>query len=128
MLPLGINRLEHEQCPPKVPSAFLCYSLIEIVCLGPTFLLARESENRAYLFFRRRSYPDQQSPGTDGSNDIRGTIGQEDQPHVRTVLLHCPSQSRLSITSQMIRLIDHNNLEPLLCRKINLLRLRNLLQ
>ena len=128
IVPLSIDRLEHKQCPTKIPTTFLGYPLIELIGLRPAFLLARSSKNRADLLLCRRCNPDQQSSGSNGSDNVRGAVCQEDQSQIRAVFLHRPSERCLGIASQVVRLVDNDNLESLLRIKIHLLCLGHLLQ
>lgn len=125
---LCIDGLEHKQRTAQVPTTLLRNPLIQTLCLRPAFPLRGNSKCRADITLTRRGHPNQQGSRTYGGNNVRGTISQENQPQVRTVFLHRPTQRSLCITREMIRFIDNDHLEPLLRGQIHLLRLGNLLQ
>lgn len=118
-----MHRLKHQQRPPQIPPTLPRNPLIQPRHNAPPLLPPRLCQNFADIDLSRRRNPHQQRPRPDRRNDIRRTIRQQDQPQIRAILLHRPPQRRLRIPRQMIRLVDHHDLEPLLSSHINLLRL-----
>lgn len=94
----------------------------------PALLLRRLSQHFTYLLMRRRRHPHKQRTRPNRRNNIRSRVRQQDEPQVRRVLLHRPTQSRLSVSREVICLVYHHHLEPLPRRQVHLLRLRDLLE
>lgn len=125
---LRMYRLEHQQRPPQIPTAFLRNPLIQPLILLPPLLPARHLQCLDHILLLRRRHPDQQRPTPNRRNDVARALRQQNQPQIRRILLHRPPQRRLRIAREMIRLVDDHDLEPLLGRQVHLLRLRDLLQ
>lgn len=125
---LCINGLEHKQRTTQIPATLLRNPLIQALRLRPTLPLCCDPQYRADIILTRRRHSNQQGSRTDRSNNVRGTISQENQSQIRTVFLHRSTQCSLRIAREMIRFIDNDHLEPLLRGQIHLLRLGNLLQ
>ena len=125
---LRVNSLEHEQSLPQVPPALLRDPLVERCNLTPAFLLAHSPQNPADLVLRRCCNPDKQRPATNRCDDVACGVREEDQAKIGAVLLHGPSECRLSISRQVVCLIDDDNLEALLCAQVDLLCLRHFLE
>ena len=123
-----MDSLKHQQCSPQISPAVLCNSLVQGWNLVPAFPFTHVVQDVADLSFRWRCNSNEQRSAANRSNDVACRVGQENEPQVRTVLLHRPPERGLCISCQMIRFIDHNNLEALLCSHIDLLCLRNLLE
>lgn len=125
---LCMDGLKHKQSLSEVPATLLGNSLVQPIYLLPTLLLSNNPQHAAYLLFSRCCNPDQQRSTPNWSNDVTRRVRQQDQPQVRTIFLHGPSQRCLRIARQMIRLIDDHDLETLFGVQINLLRLCDFLE
>ena len=125
---LGVNRLEHQQRPPKVPAALLGDPRAELIAPLELLALGCVLQDLDDLLPRRRRDTHQQRTRLDGRDDVCRRVRDQDQPQVRRVLLHRPPQRGLGIASQVLGLIDDYDLEPLPRGQIHLLRLRRLLQ
>ena len=125
---LRMNRLKHQQRLPQIPPTLLRDPAIQTLHLLPLFLLPRRTQRPTNLILGRRRNPHQQRPTPYRRNNVTRRVCQQYQPQIRTILFHGASQRRLRIPRQVIRLIDHHDLEPLLRCQIHLLRLRDLLE
>ena len=123
-----MNRLKHQQCSSQIPPALLCNAPVQDFDLRPAFFSPNLLQDLADLILVWRGDPDEKGSAPDRCDDVRGRVGQENQPQVGAVLLHGPTQRRLCVPGEMVGFVDHHDLEPLSCRHIDLLRLRNLLQ
>lgn len=122
---LRVDCLVHQKGSPKVAPTFFSYPLVQPVHHRPALPCCRLDQYIAYFLLCRRCDSHKQCPGPDGRYDIGGGVGQQDQPKIGRVLLHCPSQGSLRISCEVVGFIDHNHLKPLSCRLIHLLSLCN---
>jgi hypothetical protein len=120
--------LKHQQRLPQVPPTVFCDSLIEGWNLIPPLLLPYVLQDITYLNFCWRCNSDKQRSATNRRNNVACRVRQQNEPQIRTVLLHCPPERGLCIPCQMVRFVDDHNFETLLCTQIDLLRLRHLLE
>ena len=125
---LSVNSFEHEQSTTQIAIALLGNSLFETLTTCVTLLLSDLGQDCADLVFGGCSDSDEQGTTSNRSNDIARTVGQKNQAQVGAVFLHCSSQSSLSVSGEMVGLVDDDNLEALLGCHIDLLRLSNLLE
>lgn len=123
-----MNCFVHEQCPSEIPSTLLRNPRIQLLRYRPSFLLPTPLKYVADLTLRRRRNPHKKCPTSNGRNYIRRAIRQQYQSQIGTVFLHSSSQCCLRISCQVVRLVDHHDLEPLLCGLVDLLSLSDFLQ
>lgn len=120
--------LKHQQSLSQIPPTFLRDSLVQAFNLLPSLFPSNLTQNSTDLGLGRCCNSNKQCPTPNRRNDIARRIGQQYQPQVGAVFLHCSSQRRLRIPRQMICLIDDYDLEALLRTQVDLLCLRNFLE
>jgi hypothetical protein len=125
---LCVDCLKHQQGLPQISPTILCDPLVQALDLLPTLLVSYIPEYSADLSLCGRSNSHQQRSTPDRRDNIARRVRQQDQPQIRTVLLHRPPQCRLCISCQMVCLVDDHNLEALLCAQIHLLCLCHFLE
>ena len=125
---LCIDRLKHQEGAPKVPPALQCDTPRQPLLKLKLFQQRHMFHYSHYVLNSRRRNPDQQRPTLDRGNYVCSRVGNQYQPQVWRVLLHCPPQRCLGIPAKVIGFINDHNLKLLPRGEVDLLRLAYLLE
>lgn len=125
---MRVHGLVHQQRLAQVPPALHRDPLMQTLDGAPALLLGGVREHVADLLVRGGGHAHEQRPRADRGDYVGRRVGEQDEAQVGRVLFHGPAQGRLGVAAQVVRLIDDHDLEALLGRLVDLLRLRHLLE
>ena len=123
-----INRLEHHLGSAQVAVTRLREALVQAAQGRPALLLCRVGQHSANLLMGGSAHANQEGARLDWCNDVGSRVRQENEPQVGRVFFHRATQGCLRIAGEVFGFVDDHDLELLLSRRIDLLRLRNLLE
>lgn len=123
-----MDSFEHEQSTAQVAIAVSGNSALQTFAASVSFFLAHLGQDLADLIFSRSGDSDKQGPAPDRGNDVACAVGQEDQAKIGAVFFHGSSQRGLSVSGEVIGLVDDNDLEALFGCEVDLLCLGDFFQ